>query len=466
MEFGALSKAKDYIFEANAIIEENEFTQLMPLVYSNMALYFTYTNDNNSAVDYYLKNIDICHEMKMYSRELIQLNNLGDLLLIAKDYSGALKYFNKARKIPQEKIDDVTGRVVVYVNIAKCNMNLGNFDAARSALETAEELYKSCDYLVLECAILFERIELAYLEKDFDVFHEILNTLSERIDLYKNQLMVVDLTREVMPWILELASEELCIKFMKVLEEFVKNNKESMYVLPYYRCCVLYCERFCPDKLIYAYRDFFNAEAAIAESSSKQNVAILHNKFDLHEAIIKQKQYQKRNVKLKGLSELDSLTNCYNKKQFFVLLTNNVKQCIKNNTSFGLIFFDVDYFKQYNDTYGHLAGDEVLKVFATELKSNKDFVVGRFGGDEFMVACVGKSDQQIENYIKGVMRRMDNRKISHINNKVSDIVTVSSGYVNNIPSRGIKKSDYVLWADEALYMAKINRNGFVKNSEK
>ena len=61
---------------------------------------------------------------------------------------------------------------------------------------------------------------------------------------------------------------------------------------------------------------------------------------------------------------------------------------------------------------------------------------------------------------------MEKRQIPHINNKVSDIVTLSSGYVNNVPARGMKKSDYILWADEALYSAKINRNGFVKSSIK
>ena len=466
IEYGALSKVKDYIFEANAIIEEHDFTRLKPLAYSSMALYFTYVNDNNSAVDYYLKNIDICHETKMYSRELIQLNNLGDLLLMSKDYSGALKYFNKAKKIPQGNDDDVTGWVVVYVNIAKCSMNLGNFELAKESLEKAEELYTSCTYRVLECAIIFEKLELAYLEKDFDAFHKFLGQLNERIDVYKNQVMVVDLMVELLPWVIELAEKDLCIKFMKIVEDFVNKNTDSMYVLPYYRCCVKYCERFCSEKLIYAYQDFFNAEKRISESTSKQNVAILHNKVDLHEAIVKQKQYQKKNVKLQGLSEHDSLTNCYNKKHFFDLLTVNIKYCMKNNTNLGLIFFDVDHFKQYNDTYGHLAGDEVLKAFATELRGKKDFVVGRFGGDEFMVACVGKSDLQIENYIKGVMKRMEKRQIPHINNKVSDIVTLSSGYVNSVPARGVKKSDYILWADEALYSAKINRNGFVKSSIK
>lgn len=466
MEHGEIAKARSYIFEGNAIIEKNDFARLKPIAYSDMALYFTYTNDSNSAMEYYLKNVDICHELKHYSDELVQLNNAGDLFLLSKDYSCALKYFKKADKIPQQKITDITGRVVVYLNIAKCQMNLGDFVPARESLKIAEEYFENCTYRLLEAAIIEEYVELAFLEKNMNVFHEHIAKLYDCCKKYETQTMIGDIIKEAIPWLLDYSDKDTCVKFMKILREFAINNEDSIYVIPFTRYCVQYCERFEPDMLNNAYKRYFEVQERSEIQETLQKSMLLQNKVELYDSILKQKKYEKKNIELKGLSELDSLTNCFNKKNFFGLLTNNLRNCVKNQLSYGLIFFDLDHFKEYNDTYGHLAGDEVLKVFAEELRWSGDFVVGRFGGDEFMATCVGKSDAEIEDYINTVMRRIEERHIPHINNHVSDFVTMSAGYVNSIPSRGVKRSDYINWADQALYMAKINRNGFIRSDKK
>ena len=79
-----------------------------------------------------------------------------------------------------------------------------------------------------------------------------------------------------------------------------------------------------------AYKRYFEVQERSEIQETLQKSMLLQNKVELHDSILKQKKYEKKNIELKGLSELDSLTNCFNKKNFFGLLTNNLRNCVKN----------------------------------------------------------------------------------------------------------------------------------------
>ena len=119
---------------------------------------------------------------------------------------------------------------------------------------------------------------------------------------------------------------------------------------------------------------------------------------------------------------------------------------------------DVDYFKEFNDTYGHVQGDVILKSVADSLMDNmpSDVFVARFGGDEFSCMCINKSDDEIINYIKSIQNNIKNKKIEHKGNKNNNYLTLSFGFYN-----GALTSSMLEKADEALYQSKSKgRNTF------
>ena len=148
---------------------------------------------------------------------------------------------------------------------------------------------------------------------------------------------------------------------------------------------------------------------------------------------------------------IDYLTKINNRSMFDKYLADKIKNHEKN---LYLLMMDLDYFKDINDTFGHVVGDEALisvgKVLH-EISKEKDQVVARFGGDEF-VMVLEIEDEEIDDYIKLI-----NDKISHIENKKeNEIIKLSIGYakltkdIDTVPS-------FISQADAKLYQAKQNR---------
>lgn len=123
----------------------------------------------------------------------------------------------------------------------------------------------------------------------------------------------------------------------------------------------------------------------------------------------------------------------------------------------------MDFFKEYNDTYGHVAGDKCLKSIADILKESagENSIVGRYGGDEFLVVLWEKTQSEFEQMFDEVRSELSDRKIENINSGVSDSVTVTVGGVVTKPGQRLDFTTWLHEADLALYeVKKKSRNGY------
>ena len=120
---------------------------------------------------------------------------------------------------------------------------------------------------------------------------------------------------------------------------------------------------------------------------------------------------------------------------------------------------DIDYFKQYNDTYGHDMGDETLKKVATTLKKyfdKKYEFVFRLGGEEFGVVLFDVDDESLENSLKDINYKILELEIEHKNSKILNIVSISMGAIIYEPHTYISANKLYKQADECLYKSKEN----------
>ena len=164
------------------------------------------------------------------------------------------------------------------------------------------------------------------------------------------------------------------------------------------------------------------------------------------------------NEKLERLSNLDALTQISNRRFFDQSLGSEWKRLLRTEKFLSLILFDIDYFKIYNDCYGHLAGDQCLVDIAqtaqSVLKRSAD-VLARYGGEEFAV-ILPDTDQagamRIAEQIRAAIKQLQ------IPNKCMQMdhpyVTISLGVASQIPHQGHSAEDLVRQADQALYRAK------------
>lgn len=173
---------------------------------------------------------------------------------------------------------------------------------------------------------------------------------------------------------------------------------------------------------------------------------------------------------LATLSMIDSLTGIPNRRCFDENFSQEWKRTFRNGGSITIIIGDVDYFKQYNDTYGHQAGDnclqQVAKVLKDVLKRPGD-LVARYGGEEFALILPQTNAQQATTICRNIQAALLTLAIEHTGSKVSPNVTLSLGIAATEPSvSGISREVLLAHADRALYDAKrAGRNRFAIASD-
>jgi len=158
--------------------------------------------------------------------------------------------------------------------------------------------------------------------------------------------------------------------------------------------------------------------------------------------------------KTQDLAIHDDLTRLYTRHYFLGRLNDEAKRCLRLDQNLSLLMIDIDFFKQYNDKFGHTAGDIVLKKISSLMKeslSQFNFLVSRFGGEEFMVMLSGLDKKKSLQAAEALRRRIEKEKISL--RRQDTTVTVSIG-VASMPLDTKDEDDLVLKADKAMYMAK------------
>jgi len=160
--------------------------------------------------------------------------------------------------------------------------------------------------------------------------------------------------------------------------------------------------------------------------------------------------------KMQALSRIDSLTDLPNRRSFDESFSDAWHQSVRAGQSLGLLLLDVDYFKKYNDSYGHPRGDVALRDLATVLRrvaSRTTDLCARIGGEEFAVVVPTTDLEGAQLVARQIIEELKLEAIEH-RASPNGLLTVSIGIKVGVPLRGEKIEDFVDGADKALYRAK------------
>jgi diguanylate cyclase (GGDEF)-like protein len=170
-------------------------------------------------------------------------------------------------------------------------------------------------------------------------------------------------------------------------------------------------------------------------------------RYALHEA----------NGRLETLATLDGLTGIPNRRAFDLALQLEWKRHVRSQTPLSVALIDADLFKQYNDTLGHLAGDDCLKLIADVIQSGirrPGDLAARYGGEEFAVILPNTDERAAVHLVEAIRLRVCALEIPHPTSNVSRCITISIGVATMIPGREDLWADFLHEADRALYRAK------------
>ncbi|MEN8245075.1 MAG: diguanylate cyclase [Thermodesulfobacteriota bacterium] len=164
------------------------------------------------------------------------------------------------------------------------------------------------------------------------------------------------------------------------------------------------------------------------------------------------------NNKLEILARVDSLTEVFNRRHFDEALHQEWGRLKREKGGLSLILCDVDYFKSYNDTYGHLEGDKCLRNIAQALNSKiqrPSDIVARYGGDEFVVLLPNTILEGAQHLAEQIRNLVCQLQIRHEKSPIENHVTVTIGAGSGFPDDTFPEDKFIWLADKALYEAKI-----------
>jgi diguanylate cyclase (GGDEF)-like protein len=500
------SLAEEYFISSiSCAIEFNELSDLSFAFYG-YAQYFICVKEYRKAEEYYIKAIGIQKHNNYYNLLVETMAGYGELYYTNKNYSMAEKIFNDVESI------------LINTNNIKAklttNMYLGKIYEKNKQFEKALIYYKKYNicqneydnvwkkfkirnminkYEIVHSDIKLKELKIANenLRKISDIAKKITSTLikEEILDVMRlNIFNLVNCDRFTIGLIeknnilYEIHEENTCsnvsvdinesnsivaymVKSKKVV---LVNNMSDIHFLTneYYMKrefldsikSMIYCPLVFKDTVLgiisvqsYRMNGFNNNDVEMINILGSYVSIAINNCMQSQKLIV-------TNERLKELTEKDALTNVYNRYSLAEYASNIIKKANKKRIPYSIVMVDIDFFKEYNDHFGHLEGDKCLiKVSQVLRKSLEDYntYVYRYGGDEFLILLLNERSKEAYNIVDNVKNKVEQLGISHTYSKCSSVVTITAGLVTINKPIDDFNSIFAL-ADKALYIAKKN----------
>lgn len=449
-----------YITRAITYLDQSEQWDMVARAYNVMAI--TSLNRGNApiAMDYYLTGLSYCKKYHLYQEENIIHLNLGNLYLSNGQYSEAQKYFERVRQYIKEAKDSED-----YYSLMSCiAVNLGKCYLRSERPERAQEFV---EYIDKECwkhlqkpeqlDVLCFKTQYYHMVGRITMRDECITKVQEQVDVDMAVMDVFDDFYELCQLLLEINNEDAFWDILSVLEKLTKDaniinlqRKIISLKIKYYR----------RQEDNAGYLQATGLYYELTEVMERENQYMIANMLavrkSLEQSNEKRREVERVNATLQEKSETDPLTHLANRFRLNNFSEQAFERALDAEKPFAVEILDIDYFKEYNDNYGHQAGDECIVMIADELKKMQDSRIfcARYGGDEFVIIYEGMTEKEVFAQAEDLRERILARKLEHAYSKALPIVTISQGICCDIPAEETRSWDFLHAADDMLYRVK------------
>ena len=218
---------------------------------------------------------------------------------------------------------------------------------------------------------------------------------------------------------------------------------------------------------IITFNDITEIHSLLDKIRDKNLILLEQNK----ELLMVQEELHNANQKLKQMSITDELTNCYNRRYMLGHMTDEIAVAFRYKIPFSIMILDIDEFKLINDTYGHLAGDDVIRGVVRAVKKNlrRSDIVSRYGGEEFIIYAPHTDRPGALSLAEKIRVTVENNTTRISQYRLN--VTISIGLISfnnwSVETSPLEKTleDLLYRADKALYRAKANGRNCVVSAD-
>ena len=424
------------------------------------------------ALDYYMTALKYYEQMEEADNSLsgIVKSNIARLYFSLNDY-------DHGRYYAEEALYDISGTTVdsAYVsNMMSIYIFLGNIylsrsrdvQAARACLESVLTLAKNSPYpgeLLSGIDILSFSIRLAHYEDKLSERDFLIRRFVNRAVMTALRTHMIEDVCDLADFFMEIGKTEECRHVLHLLEaklseigfvEIQKRFVESK--IRFYTGIGDLAER---NAVCFSFYELMKEQEKEKVSAFLFALGIRRDLEDLRQ---QNAFMEEENIRLTKKAEYDELTGLPNRYHLSDYSDAAFERAYNARTPIAFEMVDLDFFKQYNDRFGHQRGDECLKLVAEEIKKlcqrHTGIYAARYGGDEFVLIYENMSDKEILSYARELADSVIALNLKH-SEEEGGVITISQGIRNSIPLKKNRVWDYTFAADMALFKVKGRERG-------
>lgn len=412
------AQAAEYLYNALSLAIRNQENDLLDTIYTNLGHTYASVEDYKTAIYYY--NLGIDGFVSTYENGKLLFKGIyGSRVLCCAMCYVALKKTEELEELYNELVEIEFGNVMpVYA--ATMTFLHGYLEYLKGNTDTSIELFQQ----LLD--------EFSKLETVMDVYELLLYVF----DVF----MQYDMKQELS-------------KIIKLMEHYSSTIDVKKCKTQYILMLIKYCKYMGDNEgLLRAYDEYYDIQQAYTLNNILQrqtNIILRKRLFEETE------ENRKKLLSLQTVSETDELTGLANRHSLVKSAKEILENALEQQHTYGVILVDIDRYKGYNDTFGHVQGDvclkEIARVFMDVLRG---FFCARYGGDEFVCVFSDVSKEEIEGYCKLLRAKIEGLNLSHPKNEPYGIATISQGVTVRIPTEQDDFAVFVHEADQSLYNSK------------
>jgi len=460
----------------------------------------------NSALNYHLQALDIREQIDDLTGKSKSLNNIGRTYTKLGEYQKALKFLKESLAL-KRKLADQGGIINTLNNLGIVHRELKQYQEAQQVFFEALDMARTVGYRQGEGYSL-DNIGRIYclLKKPQKALKYHLDSLRMYQQINYKQGMIYALyntgsTYEV------LGDYNNALKYYQASLVLTKEIQEKFMMKDNYRALANLHARMGNYQEAFTFHQHYSdlqeriLKAQIIEQTAgiqaryeaekrKKEIEVLKKDAAIRELLLNRQRillysgiiilslislllyHMRREIKerkfreeqLLDLSQVDGLTGVANRRYFDQVWQREYKAAKLTNCPLSLIFIDLDFYKSYNDTYGHLQGDKCLKLVAAALKQTvrQGDLVARYGGEEFAIILPNLSSAEALKLAERLRQKVEELSLEHAKSEVSNYVSISVGVASTDLGQECDPNSLIVRADQALYWAKNSGRNQVK----
>lgn len=449
------------ITNALLYLEETNQWELVARGYNILGISFMSRGNAPYAIDYYINALNYCKKYHLNSVSVVVNLNIGTLYNILQEYETAQTYF----EIGRQELYQMKRTAKYFSYLMTYYSSIGNTDISRGMLETAKTYQIKAKKECLHRVGPLEKISyyiftsrLFHCENDFVQRDQQLEIVFEIIDEDIELLSIFDDLFLLCKLLLEMEKHK---EFWRILTIYQSLAQKSNIIHMQLQVIDLKIQFF---KKVENQIQFLHTSGEYYELAQKMKIEnqlmikrMIYFRNYLEESQKQKVEMEEKNKILKVKSETDQLTGLCNRYRLNTYAEDVFLKANEQKTNLAVEILDIDYFKQYNDHYGHQAGDTCIMTVAKNIKRLADeahVFCARYGGDEFILIFDNQSKENVIAFAKKLRERILELEIEHTYSKKLPIVTISQGICQDIPKKKNKVWDFLSTADYLLYQVK------------